>query len=308
MEEILNYFTKVTGFDFSGLVAFFNRFSQEDYPLLSDLYAGRDLAHHDGLAKAFRNLKECQVQVTAAKALLLASRNAFTTTAHWEGLELLEDMEHALQTIANLGKWNRSSTVDGKYRAATSARVTLKQNHTLEDVQGSIFGPDGRQNDWATLALDNDLTEEQYSPEGGTALTLRLPGGNTRLNSVVDYLQGERLYGLDFARTLRFVDDDLHVLDYQGTIAQAAEILLNLKRGDLPQAPNKGTDVRLYRGTTAGAISYPALFRQIFETFQSDDTFASITLRDVEIRQDGLFIEMEIQTKLGEVLTQSAVL
>lgn len=308
MDEILTYFTRVTGFDFSELVLFFARFTAQDYPALLDLYTGREVQDRDRLSRAFRHLKELQIQVTSAKTLLHAHRSAFNSTGAWEGLELIEELAHTLQTIVNLGKWSRSSNVNGQYAAATTTVITLPQSQTLEEVQASLFGPDNVQNDWTKIALDNDLSEEQYRPEGGTDLTLHLPQNSLRLNSVVDYLHGDALYGRDFAQQLRFVNDDLYVLDPKQTIQQALTILLNLKRGDLPTSPTKGVDSRLYRGTNAGAIAFSSLFRQVYETFQLDDTFASVTLKSLTVVPDGLFIEVEIQTKLGELLTQNATL
>jgi hypothetical protein len=126
------------------------------------------------------------------------------------------------------------------------------------------------------------------------------------VQSVVDVIFGESVYGKDLQQKLEFENDDLKVLGYQETIKQAFNIALNLRRGDNPEFPNDGLQSSLIIGQNLNSILYPSILRQLYDTFAKDDTMKSIAITNINHNNIGIkdTVELDIQaeTRIGEII------
>jgi hypothetical protein len=115
------------------------------------------------------------------------------------------------------------------------------------------------------------------------------------------------LYGLDIDRYFSFSGNDIAVLGYKDTILQQTEILVGLVKGSVPEFPQDGISKDLIT-STVNAIQYPVILRQQAAVFEKDDRYKSIAVNKLESTIDSLSIELQIITKLNEVLDQQLVL
>jgi hypothetical protein len=217
-------------------------------------------------------------------------------------LEQLEEVQLRLLTLKSINRWSRSSLTKFGYDQAIQATYILKPHETLEGVAQDILGLSTPQDDWYNIAMSNDLTEEEYTPQGGVPLQLRFPRVNrgVQVQSVVDTMIGKTIYGKDLYRKVQFEDEDLKVLGYDDTIQQAVEILAGLKKGDNPSYPSDGLQKEVTIGGNRAALNFPVIQRQWSETFGTDDTLKNFSISNLSIEEDQLTLDFSVETRLGE--------
>jgi len=181
-----------------------------------------------------------------------------------------------------------------------SVQYTLKQNQTLERVASDVLGKS--QEGWFDVAIENKLTEEDYSMEGGNNIELKFSNVNqgVEINSVVDVMIGKSIYGKDVYRKIQIENEDLKVLNNDETILQAVDILINLKKEDNPDSPNSGLQSAIIIGSNRASLNFPIIERQLTETFNTDDSLQNFSLKELRIDQDSALVDYEVQTRLNE--------
>lgn len=298
----IDTFKKITGYNVSLLLAQFAVFIENDFPNIQAYYSGSLKTPN---SQSFKNLDYLLEQYTLAINLANLGKNSFKNVDSWELMTSLEEAQNKLLLISNISKFLRSSIPKGIYNTGTVVDYNLRYAETLEKATLNLGSPD-HQNEWSEVALNNDLIEEDYTPEGGVLLKVvfRHVNTTTDINSVVDNIYGERLYGLDINRKLTFEDDDLATLSYKDTVKQAIEIMSNIRQGDIPEFPTDGIQSQFVVGTSVGAVSFPALFRQLTNVFAKDDTVSGFSVKDLKKDQDAIYVLFEINTKLNETIIQ----
>ena len=85
--------------------------------------------------------------------------------------------------------------------------------------------------------------------------------------------------------------------------------MVNLKKGQNPTFPDQGIDPKLASGRSQITVAYPILFRQLVDTVSTDDTFKSISLKDIRTESDAVYIDVELRTRAGDFdITQTLTL
>lgn len=238
------------------------------------------------------------------------NKKYFQHISDWNLLELIDDFVSKLETLSNIGKYLRSNINKNQFYLGIEKDFNLGAGQTLEkltDIQIHSSNPD---NDWATLALYNDLIEEDYTPKGGIMLKsiINPTSDKVILDSVLGNLQGENLYGKDVYKILTFEDNDLKVLTPKATILQTIKINLELGKGDSPEFPNDGIQKSMFIGNNIGALQFPILFRQLSALFEKDDTISSFSIVDIKYVEDSINMDYEIQTTYGEKFNMGKIL
>lgn len=292
----------ITGYPLSQYLSDFNTFAQSDATEIVNYYGGLVRVPY---APAFASLRKLLKASDRVNEITASFRDKFSRTDFWELLILLEGIRGKLWTIDNASRWSRSSITKNNFSPTQEIDYTQNARQTLEQIASDIAGSEDRDTDWVRIALRNDLTEEDYTPEGGAVIKLTTEQAGPSVETVVDNLIGENIYGKDIYRKLTYVDSDLQVLTPKETIKQAVDINSQLRQGDNPEFPEDGIAKALVVGSNYASFTYSALFRQMFSTFQKDDTLKNFKLTKVEPRQDALFLEFEVETRMGEFLVQS---
>ena len=295
----IDRFTKITGIDTQTLLSDFVTFNEDEKQSIIDYYNGTTSTPD---AEAFQTLSDLQYRYNQLINIVMLNNRSFQYHEDWELLYELDEIKAKLQTISNSSRFLRSAIEKNNFNPNPLVEITLKQNQSLERLAKDL-NAENPQNDWTEIFLKNQLIEEDYTPEGGILLKVTFQGADSLyLNSVVDNINtAEKTYGLDILRKLTFEDNDLKVLTYHETLLQSIAILSQLKKGDNPQHPEDGIDTSLVVGSTLGAVSFPSLFRQLYNTFATDDSLKSFILKDVSIQGDAVALDYEVTTRVGEI-------
>jgi len=194
----------------------------------------------------------------------------------WDLLDYIENIRTSLESINNSSRYLRSSKTSNSWRTTNPTYdYVMAQNETVEDIVGKQLYSQNEDADWVDLAIQNSLTEEDYTPEGGVKLQLTKNtkyGKKYFLDSVIDTLVGENVYGKDIYAKLTFEDDEIKVLSPKDTFVQSVGILVLLKKGDIPEFKEMGVDPRLGVGSNINVFEYGKIMSQLQDTISSDDT------------------------------------
>lgn len=305
-EIAYNKFLKITGVDVYQFLSDFTDFITNNVDEIYSFYNGR-LSYHPSTSLLILNsLKE---RVNILIALFHANKKAFQNIAFWDILYQVEEVKEKLKTVSNISKYLRSSIINESYQKGTQKQdFMLSQEQTLENVSSDILKSNNKDNDWAEIATQNDLREEDYGLNGNIILKIsyKNPGTINRIESVIDNIVGEKIYGRDFQKILEFEENDLKILGYKETLNQSVDTLMNLKKRDNPEFNDHGRSSII--GNSFLAISYPILFRQLMSVFATDDTIFSFMIVDIKRVGDSISIILEIETVYNDVLERNLTL
>lgn len=286
----------VASFDFVDLLSSVSNFLKNDAYKIRGFYLG-DVSKIP--AGELRSLSSLLLKIGDGINALNSNKNSFDLYKNWILMEMLEESLLSLETIDNFKIWSRSSRDINVFAGNIEIDYVQKQNQTIEDIQSSTgLNPD----DWTSLAIRNNLKEEDYNSEGGKSLKVIFPNlGTSILQSVIGPVtDGFSSYGIDIKKKIEFNDDDLVILGNLETLFQSIDILLSLRKGDNPAFPLLGLDQVSILGANRGSILFPVIFRQITDTFRSDDTLAGIEIKKVEPIKDSINIDLIIYARFKQ--------
>ena len=296
----------ITGFPLTSYLSSYRDFVNVDSPLITLYYSGISSTPD---MPAFNELERLLKVAARLNEVTTSFRTSLQRADFWELIALIEDIRGRLWTIDNSSRWLRSSITKNNFSPTQEVDYITNARQTLEQVASDVGGSDDRDNDWIRLALRNDLREEDYTTQGGAKVTLTSEQSGGSVATVVDNLIGENIYGKDIDRKLTFTNSDLKVMTPKQTIRQAVEIYSQLRQGANPEFPEDGIAASLIVGSNYASFTYAAMFRQLFATFQKDDTLKNFKVIKLEIggegNRDGIFLEFEIETRMGELLVES---
>lgn len=263
---------------------------------------------------AFQNFESLKKQLQNIFQTYQTQSHTFANSKWWDLLDSLELIDNVFNNLQNTHRWSRSSISKFGYHTNVQIDYTLAENQTLERVSQDILSQDDPNNDWYNIAIDNDLTEEEYTTEGGVSMKLSYPRSNKtlQLNSVMDVMIGKKIYGIDLHRKLTFAtqnqDTDLNILSHDQTIKQAVDILIKLKRNSNPDRPFQGLQTNLIVGGNRALFNFPIIIRQLSEVFSTDDTLQNFTVQNIEFDQDNLSASYQVETRLSESFKEDTIL
>ncbi len=301
---VFDIFQKITRFDIKSYFEQFADFVSTDYQKISDFYSKGAVLKQEVIDK----LERLNNQMRQLNDLFsIYSRNLSEETAEiWELLDFFESTKVTLLTMWNSSRWMRS-TKDIFQSSVVKQDYNLRQGQNFETLATEL-GYNDANNNWAQIAIDNDIREEDYTYEGGKKLKISFVNDYSfQVNTVIDSISGERLYGKDIDRVLTFENNDLKTLGYHDTIRQQTAILLGLMKGSVPEFLTDGINKDVV-GSNINALQYPMLLRQQASVFEKDGRYRSIEVNKMYIVEDSLVIELQITTRLGEVLDEQLIL
>lgn len=259
--------------------------------------------------ESFDFLADLLTESAKVKTLIRLNKNSFGHTDDWELLDFLQTIDIKLQTFNNSAKWLRSSKTQNSWQGnSIQTQLTLSDQQTLEQVSEQIYGSKTSQDDWMRIAVENDLAETDYGSKSNTQVSVTKKNAsspNYSLTSVLDNLINQKLYGIDINRKLSFANNDLVVLTYNDTVGQSAEILISLKKGDMPEFSSIGVDASLAVGVSYGSLKISSIARQLQEVFATDDSLRNFQITNVSYSNGALTISYQVNTFYNLVYNSS---
>lgn len=292
-KDLTSYFQQVKTF-----------FSGSDYQKLINYYSGK-VSSID--STPFNNLQSLADQTKEIFTLYSNFSNSMSGSWFYDLLDIIENIDNRISTSQNLNRWCRSSLNLTGYSPIGEVQYTIGQNESLERISKDLLNSTSPEDDWFDIAKRNDLTEESYTSQGGNSIVLpSSPTSNFAfpLNSVMDVINGKSVYGKDLDRNFSIDVElgDIKVLDYDDTILQSSDILINLKKNDNPDFRDKGLQTTLVIGSNSASLNFPVIRRQLSDSFSTDDTFTSFNITSIQVTNNSLLVAYQVQTRLSEVL------
>lgn len=286
----IKFFERLTNFLLSTFLSDYNSFIENQKNLIFDFYSGRSTDEVD----AFNELNRLIDQVKDILNLFQINTNSFVRTEDWDLLESIERIETDLSTILNSYKYLKSTRSKFNYNQNVAVKIYNKKYQTLESIARENLGSNN-DSDWVEIALQNNLSEEDYSSKGGTEIELFNNNvENLTVNVVYGSLQDDQSLGTDLNKAITFLRNDLNVLSNRETAVQSVLIMLNLKKGDIPENPFLGLSQRDLIGTSKGSIFFPSIIRQITNVFKTDDTVKEVNVREISFEEDYFKLDFDI--------------
>lgn len=300
--DILEEFESITQFPLISYLSSFDSFIQNDSQNVVSYYSG-DI---DSLNKAsFKKLADLTNQTQDLFAAISLNKSAFKNYKWWVLFDNIEQMDNLLLKLNNSSRWLRSTISNGNFNPNPEIQIPFNQGQTLESVSRDVLGSEDWDNTWPALAQKNDLTEESYTSAAGFLLKANFDFAlnNFKINSIVDNPIGTKILGVDLPTKLQFDTEtqDFVILSPENTFTQTTTILINLKKGDNPEFSDQGIQSSLIVGSNINSLTYPTLFRNLITLFKGDDTIKTFTLVAIKRIQDGVFIDFQVESRLGDI-------
>jgi hypothetical protein len=300
-QENIEDLERILGFPLGEFLLDYRQFYQSSFPRLVNFFSGKieeiDSSHFASLS----DLGERSVDLSSA---ITQKSHLMDNVKYWEWVDYLSDLRVELLVSNSIDKFLRSNVINPTYTNEFAFDYTLKAE-TLEDVSNVQLGRGDYNNHWTEIAMRNDLEEIEYDGDGGNSLNLfvRLNFGTFTINSVVDNIQGESVFGKDLDKTLTFEDDDLLALSPRRTIKQTVEILTGLEKGDVPEFKDFGRSGGV--GSNVHVFALSSLIRQMAEIFATDDTLTGFKVKNFQFNAADVVLSFEVSTRLDLIVRSS---
>lgn len=295
MESIVIEFQKVTKYPLVEFLAQYRNFMLNSYPEIDRYFSGETASIDNAHLIALKNLTtECGNCMSQFKNFA----NKFDKCGYWELMEYIGNLEDTIEKINKLPKFRRTSLTKRGYQAVVQVSADVGGFRTMEDVANVVQNINRDNYNWVDLMLSNDLNEGDWEIDKLTPLNVLINNTvDVVVTTILDQPIGKRIYGKDINRKVTFVDNDLDIKIWQDNIEQKCDILLSLKRGDVPENMLFGQNAELTIGVTSKSFSYPELVKNLQNTFLQNDLFQYVEITKFQYENGSMFMYCEIKTK-----------
>lgn len=300
-ERHIEDFNNLIGYDTFIFLDEYYEFFQDDYPKIVSFFSGNLDSLGEEVLRNYDNLVKSNEKILEA----IRDRNKFLTAyVHWELVEHFDNLRENLKDVRVLWKYLRSSKTSFNYKNTLDFDHVLGKNETIEDLSSSVNGEDNYQNQWQDIALRNDLSELDYTTEGGEKVILSINLNTTvyPITSILDSPIGKNILGRDVSKEMRFVDNNILVLGYDDTYYQSVDTMLSLKKGQVPEFRFLGRDVLV--GSNLRTFGVAVLTRQLQQIFSTDDSVNNIRINKISLEGSVVYIELLVESNFKNIVKQ----
>jgi len=300
--ETIETFKKFINFDIESYFNDFINFNESELIKLESFYLGKSETKDTKAQTELNRLLKLGIELDT---LCQQKLHNFERGDYVNLMEYIDEVFYTLKKINLLSVFLRSVLTE-KMQSSTIVSDRFVRNYeTPEKVV------EKEQNDWMDSWVDiyikNRKLETDYKVNEGYYIQLNKSiFTNFNLNSVIDNLIGENLYGKDIRKNIDIENNDFITLNGKETLLQSVEILSNLKRGDIPQYPNIGIDETLLKGNFE--INFPLIVRSKQKDFSIDDTLLGFSITDIQKQNGQLKITFEVQSFYSTIVNEEVVL
>ena len=295
MESIIIEFQEVTKYPLIDFLTQYRDFMLNSYPEIDRYFSGEVSSIDNSHLIALKNLTtECNNCMSQFKNFA----NKFDKCGYWELMEYIGNLEDTIEKINKLPKFRRTSATKRGYQPVIQVSTSVGGFRTMEDVANNVKNLNKDNFNWVELMLNNDLNESDWEIDELTPLNVFINNTiDVVVTTILDQPIGERIYGKDINRKVTFVDNDLDIKVWKDNIEQKCDILMSLKRGDVPENMLFGQNSELTIGVTAKNFSYPELVKNLQNTFLQNDLFQYVEVTKFKFENGSMYMYCDIKTK-----------
>lgn len=295
IETVVIEFEKVTKYPMLNFLRQYQDFMLNSYSAINSYYSGQLESIDNSHLISLKNItSECKNLLSYFKNFA----NKFSTCGFWELMELVEELNTTIEKINKLPKFRRTSLTKRGYMPYIQIQGSVGSMRTMEDVANSVKQINRDNTNWIDLQLSNDMNESDWDIDKLTAMNVFVNNQNDIVvTTILDQPIGKRIYGKDVSRKINFIENDVQIKTYQDNIEQKCDILLGLNRGDVPENMLFGKNLELTVGVAVKQFAYPALVKDIQETFMQNDLFEYVEVTNFQFSEGDMEITCSIKTK-----------
>lgn len=295
IESIIIEFQEVTKYPLVDFFTKYRDFMLNSYPEIERYFSGKVSSIDNYHLISLKNLTtECNNCITQFKNFA----NKFDKCGYWELMEYIGNLEDTIEKINKLPKFKRTSATKRGYQPVVQVSTNVGGFRTMEDVANDVENLNEDNFNWVELMLNNDFNESDWEIDELTPLNVFINNAvDVVVTTILDQPIGERIYGKDINRKITFVDNDLDIKVWKDNIEQKCDILMSLKRGDVPENMLFGQNSELTIGVTAKNFSYPELVKNLQNTFLQNDLFQYVEVTNFKFENGSMYMYCDIKTK-----------
>ena len=272
METILRDFLSVTNYPIVSFLTKYVEFSQNNYSDIYSYFSGeKDDVSQESIANMNWLLSECSRIMSIFKSF----ENKLNNCGYWELMELIDDITTELEKLKKTPKYARTVKTKTSYKRTVQYNSQIGGGVTVEDIASDLTMQESTE--WQSILQENDIKEFDWEIDKIRSVNAFTSGSFTPASTIIDQPIGDRVYGSDIYQVIGFKDGDLILVTGKANLEQKIGILLNLKRGDVPELPLFGKNPFL-NGSTTKEFSIIGMVNDIKKTFMQNDLFDDVSV------------------------------
>lgn len=293
MKNVFDHLEGVLGFDLMNFFDEYESFVYRDLQRLEIYYKG-DLETFP--QTAFERLDKLSTKASVIYESFRSNLDRFDKCIYYEYFDIFEDYYFKLETFRKMPKWIKKSS----YISSKDDSYSVGKRESLE-LSAKRLGYQIPDEGVMEITLNNHIKELDYDLSGNLIFEYKVVsrGRLLQLESVIEEnIVGEKVYGIDLDREIRFLNNDLKILSPKETFIQSCNIIVNLKKGDNPEIPFEGIDKTLLSNRVTATMTFPILLRQLTSLVSKDDTIKAFEIKDIEWKDDAMFLSLNFYSHL----------
>lgn len=272
METILRDFLSITNYPIVVFLTKYVEFSQNNYNDIYNYFSGeKEDVSQESMSNLNWLLGECSKIISVFKSF----ENKLNNCGYWELMELIDNINTELEKLKKTPKYARTVKTKTSYKRTVQYNSQIGGGVTVEDVANDLTMQESTE--WQKILQENDIKEFQWEIDKIRGVNAFTSGSFTPASTVIDQPIGDRVYGSDIRQTIDFKNGDLILVTGKLNLEQKIGILLNLKRGDVPEFPLFGKNP-FFNGSSSKEFSIIGMVNDIKKTFLQNDLFDDVSV------------------------------
>ena len=272
MEAILRDFSSITNYPIVVFLTKYVEFSQNNYNDIYNYFSGeKEDVSQESMSNLDWLLDECSKIISVFKSF----ENKLNNCGYWELMELIDNINTELEKLKKTPKYARTVKTKTSYKRTVQYNSQIGGGVTVEDVANDLTMQESTE--WQRILQENDIKEFQWEIDKIRGVNAFTSGSFTPASTVIDQPIGDRVYGSDIRQTIDFKNGELILVTGKLNLEQKIGILLNLKRGDVPEFPLFGKNP-FFNGSSSKEFSIIGMVNDIKKTFLQNDLFDDVSV------------------------------
>lgn len=272
METILRDFLSITNYPIVVFLTKYVEFSQNNYNDIYNYFSGeKEDVSQESMSNLNWLLGECSKIISVFKSF----ENKLNNCGYWELMELIDNINTELEKLKKTPKYARTVKTKTSYKRTVQYNSQIGGGVTVEDVANDLTMQESTE--WQKILQENDIKEFQWEIDKIRGVNAFTSGSFTPASTIIDQPIGDRVYGSDIRQTIDFKNGDLILVTGKLNLEQKIGILLNLKRGDVPEFPLFGKNP-FFNGSSSKEFSIIGMVNDIKKTFLQNDLFDDVSV------------------------------
>jgi hypothetical protein len=291
--NIIENYSKKSGFDFQLLSDNFKTFMKTDFPAIILYWKQGNSALLD--EKSFIRFNDLKKQYENAFREFNRIKNKNNLYDEFEISEFLSEIEMLLKYTELIPKYLGVSTNKVDVFEDQTIEYFVHQDDTIEKISQMFYG---NPEQYDKIISYNNIKYYEIGDINWIGRKLKIPLQNRvegKVDGIYDVQIGDNIFGKDIAIDFGFKDGDIEVKNGIDCFNQAIQILLeDCYKGSIPENQQIGSELPSIIGKTLGDFSLVFFKNDLEKLFSNEITVKSFFIEDIKVVEDALILSIKI--------------